>query len=81
MSMNSKDFDAVWMDNRHVSAERRDPKGYPHACEFEVAADWSRIVRRVSTTFPDDDTEDAKRFIKEAGNAVEVELRKKRGGI
>ena len=52
-----------------------------HACEFEVAADQSRIVQRVSTTFPDDDTEDAKRFIKEAGKAVEKELLKKRDGI
>jgi hypothetical protein len=78
--MSSKNFGLVWVDYRYVCAERPE-KGYPHACEFEVAADRSRIVQRVSTTFPDDDTEDAKRFMKVAGKAVEKELRKKRGGI
>jgi hypothetical protein len=42
--MSSKNFGVVWMDYRRVCAERPE-KGYPHACEFEVAADRSRIVQ------------------------------------
>ena len=42
--MSSKNFGVVWMDYRRDCAERPE-KGYPHACEFEVAADRSRIVQ------------------------------------
>ena len=76
--MSNKKFGLAWTDNQHVCAERPNSTGYPHACEFGVAADRSRIVQRVSTTLPDDGTEDAKQFIKDAGKAVEDALRKER---
>jgi hypothetical protein len=79
VNMSIKGFDLIWMGNQYVCAERRDPKGYLHHCQFDVSADRSRIVQRVSTSFPDEDSEDAKQFIKKAGEAVEEALRKERG--
>ena len=72
MNMSIKGFDLAWMGNQCVYAERQDREGregYPHHCNFEVSGDRSRILQRVSTSFPDADSEDAKQFIKEAVTA------------
>jgi hypothetical protein len=75
MSING--FDITWMGNQ-VRAEGLD---HQHFCMFEVSADQSRIVQRGdSSSFVDDDSEDAKQFIRDAGKAVEEFLRRLRGG-